>query len=249
MNKTKFIFVAVGFALAMTFTLSCSASAILDELTGEEVQNNIVSYQGKDYATVKIGGKTWMAENLNYAVSGSKCGVSNGSSVSDENTAICELYGRLYDWVTAMALGPHCNNSFCSTEIKFPHRGICPEGWHLPTESEWNELAQAVDVGQGPAIPLKATDGWAGNANGTNSSGFSAMPSGFGENGIFNAGYYSYWWSVDQNAARGLGDDAYARFLAWESGVNANGAPHYIERLNVNTYYKTGLYSVRCVKN
>jgi len=125
--------------------------------------------------TVEIGEKVWMAENLNYNVEGSVC--------YDNNSSNCITYGRLYDWATAMALSPDCNSSTCESQIQTKHRGICPEGWHIPSDAEWTALTDYV--GKDPEIKLMSKSGWnvAGNmarSNGTDDYGFSALPGGYG---------------------------------------------------------------------
>src|SRR5215469_10890371 len=82
------------------------------------------SRDSKTYRTVVIGTQTWMAENLNYNATGSKC--------YNDSTQYCDLYGRLYDWTTAMA-GVSSSSANPSGVL-----GICPVGWHLPSDAEWN---------------------------------------------------------------------------------------------------------------
>jgi uncharacterized protein (TIGR02145 family) len=132
---------------------------------------------GKTYRTVEIGGKRWMAENLNYKMS------SGGSWCYGNDDSNCDKYGRLYNWSAATL--------------------VCPTGWHLPTREEWGALAKAAggtgDYGTAGAAgkKLKATRGW-GPLNGTDDFGFSALPGGNSYiSGIFyGAGNYGYWWTA-----------------------------------------------------
>jgi uncharacterized protein (TIGR02145 family) len=137
------------------------------------------SRDGKKYKTVKIGSQTWMAENLNYEASGSKC--------YDNNSGNCAKYGCLYNWNTA--------------------RSACPSGWHLPNEAELDVLMAAVGGQYVAGKKLKAKSGWNENGNGTDEFGFSALPGGFGfSNGSFyNVGILGNWW----NASEYSSDNAY----------------------------------------
>jgi len=108
------------------------------------------SRDGKKYATVKIIGQTWMAENLNYDAAGSGC--------YGNNPANCQTYGRLYNWNTALK--------------------ACPSGWHLPGDDEWQKLVDITGGGETAGTILKAASGWKDNGNGTDEYGFSALPAG-----------------------------------------------------------------------
>jgi len=213
------------------------------------------SRDSKTYRTVVIGTQTWMAENLNFNANDSKCyGEGAQAEVNDgiyktlteaEWKAYCATYGRLYSWATAMALNPSCNENECIDLIQTPHHGICPTGWHIPSQAEWDELATTVggtgDGGNlGSGTFLKAASGWDAHdtyGNGTDNYGFSAIPSGFlnNEEGSFsNVGRYGAWWgSLEQ------GTYGYLRRAATSS-----------DRLYWNGWTKTKyLLSVRCVKD
>jgi uncharacterized protein (TIGR02145 family) len=145
-----------------------------------------------------------MAENLNCDVSGSWCYGNDPSN--------CATYGRLYDWSTAMNLPSSCNSSSCASQIQSKHRGICPEGWHIPTNDEWSTLESYVGGSDIAGRKLKATSGWNScGPSGSGSSyvcedafGFSALPGGYRyADGIFySAGNYGYWWCASEDDAR-----------------------------------------------
>lgn len=144
---------------------------------------------GKTYATVCIGKQVWMAENLNYEVAGSKC--------YDNNSAHCNTFGRLYDWNTLMA-GNGSSDKNPSTV-----RGICPEGWHLPSSSEWTELFTFLGGTQVAGGKMKSTNLWLSpNTGATNSSGFAALPSGLNNANPNNPwaamGVVTYFWSTTE---------------------------------------------------
>jgi uncharacterized protein (TIGR02145 family) len=126
---------------------------------------------GNIYKTVKIGTQTWMAENLNY-----EC---EGSIIYDDYLPNAAKYGRLYAWEAAIK--------------------ACPDGWHLPTNDEWQTLVNFVGCTE-LAEELKARHGWNDcnqkSGNGTDAYGFAAMPGGYCDYGNFClAGSYGYWWT------------------------------------------------------
>ena len=122
---------------------------------------------GKKYATVCIGKQQWMAENLDYNPSGS------GSACYNNDAGNCATFGMLYDWNTMMQ-GASASNANPSGV-----RGICPNGWHVPSDGEFQQLFSYL--GSGSAGAMKSTSGlWTSpNVGATNSSGFSALPGGY----------------------------------------------------------------------
>ena len=173
---------------------------------------------GQKYVYVTIGegetAQTWMAENLNYAP-------SSGTFISCDRYD-CATYGRLYDWSTAMGFASNCNSGSCSNQIQSPHQGICPSGWHIPSQSDWNVLGD-------DAMKLK-TPRW----NGMDEYGFSALPGGFGySDGRFDY-YGGYWWSASEDDS---GNAYYLRML------------DIAVRVGWSSYNESGLYSVRCLQD
>ena len=185
-----------------------------------------LDYEGQTYKTVVIGTQTWMAENLNYAATGSKCGNSS-EGLSDNNTTFCDTYGRLYNWSTATT--------------------VCPPGWHLPSCPEWNTLKNYV----GPSTAgtkLKAASGW-GSGNGTDDFGFSALPGGLGSGGSFYyVGNVGDWWSASRYSNADLtGSYSYYTSIGGSSSVVSNSGDCWTSM--DHTYSRSFLLSVRCVKD
>lgn len=138
---------------------------------------------GQVYKTVKIGTQVWMAENLNYADSLKDVVLQDGASFCyDYDDDNCAVGGRFYRWAAAMGLLSKYNNYKADETLlkSSNHRGLCPEGWHIPDTTEWNSLI--ATVGKGNASALKTTSAWLFDADSigaaTNSTGFSAAPTG-----------------------------------------------------------------------
>ena len=104
---------------------------------------------GTTYKTVKIGNQIWMAENLKYKTEGGNADDLEGSLCLDNKAENCDMQGRLYNWNAAMDI-PQEYESARWLKIDYPKQGICPGGWHLPTDDEWQELVDYViaDIGE-----------------------------------------------------------------------------------------------------
>ncbi len=180
----------------------------------------------KLYRTVAIGGNIWMAENLNYEVKNSYC-YNNSASYA-------EYYGRLYTWSAAVGKSEaDCYDKYCTLPAKV--QGICPEGWHLPSKSEWEALLTAVG-GQSTAGKILLSQKVCGvNNYGVDSLGFSTRTAGHREpSGNFDGeGYFANFWSSTQDGSRAYHVDMGCR----------------IENVELLPNSKSYAFSVRCVKD
>ncbi|MBK8227001.1 MAG: fibrobacter succinogenes major paralogous domain-containing protein [Flavobacteriales bacterium] len=206
----------------------------------------VADIDGHVYRAVQIGGQCWMAENLRTAT------YSDGSTIPNVtgNTAWTQLnsgawsnydnspandatYGKLYNWYAAA------------------NPNICPEGWHVPTDAEWQQLEAALGMSanelgltgyrgadQYVGGKMKTTTLWnEPNTGANNQSGFLGRPGGSRRNdsGYFNyIGDFGFWWS-----ASGAGAD-----LAWSRGLNTDEA-----RVSRFYNFKRNGFCLRCVRD
>jgi uncharacterized protein (TIGR02145 family) len=154
---------------------------------------------GYIYKTIKIGDQIWLAENLNTEL------FSNGNPI-----------GYIYDdWEWEKA-GSSCKPAWCFYDNTDNYRkeygnlynwyavvhpsGLAPSGWHIPTDKEWVQLIEYLGIDD-CISKMKSLYGWEYNRNGTNNSGFSALPAGSRSlKGSFSGlGSHSLWWSTIGN--------------------------------------------------
>jgi uncharacterized protein (TIGR02145 family) len=208
----------------------------------------------KTYKTVTMGTQVWMAENLDFgtqvAGSAEQTDATNASAQkycysdqADNGTT----YGGLYQWPTVMALPYFCSVLTTTTTSALPcrinspsHRGICPEGWHVPMQAEWATLDSWTDTNNAGATDdegtsLKSTNLWSSDP-GTNDYGWGGLPAGQRNAGIFySQGNAGYWWSASESGV------AYA----WFRSV-VIGTAYLREYIYSMSYYG---YSLRCLKD
>jgi len=206
-------------------------------------------YDGNSYETIQIGNQEWMAENLktthynngdvipNITNNGDWGSLTSGAYGDyDNNPSNSDTYGRLYNWYTVD-----------------DERGVCPDGWHVPSDAEYKTLEMYLGMSQSEADGT----GWrgtnegsklAGNANLWNdgnlennaefgTSGFAGVPSGYRISSIGNyyyVGNNGYFWS----STEGNSNSAWYRRLYYN---NTNVYRNY-----TNKHYG---FSVRCVRN
>ena len=219
--KKVLLFVMLAFATGLLFSCtsddpeSSSGSSSSFDNDGQDGSSSSAGnggtgslpYGGQTYKTVKIGEQTWFAENLNYNPN------TGNSACYDNEPSNCGIYGRLYDWSTAMGFPSSCNSNDCAIQIQPKHRGICPPGWHIPNNDDWYKLFRYVDNVTGSGLydsptagkHLKAVNGWnpAGREN-LDTYEFSALPGGIGfglDGGFRLIDFYGYWWSANENGS------------------------------------------------
>jgi uncharacterized protein (TIGR02145 family) len=192
---------------------------------------NDIEHEGYDYSTVQIGEQCWFSENCRYLpiVSDpsidsttephySVYGYTGTDVTAAQATDNYETYGVLYNWPAVMT------------------EGICPTSWHIPSDEEWLELEMSLGMSESEALStgwrgspvgdyMKSTSGWNSNGNGSNSSGFTALPGGYRSSGgfYFNGGNGS-WWSASES-----GSYSWIRvlFSSGDSVGRVNGIRHY----------------------
>lgn len=189
---------------------------------------SLMDIEGNSYGAKSIGKQIWMTENLKvkkyrnsdtipqvqdpiqwyYLTTGAWCYYENDPSK-----------GILYNWYA----------------VNDP-RGLAPSGFHVPTDAEWTTLSDYLGGEEAAGIPMKSTNGWNQNGNGTNTSGFSGLPGGFCYiDGLYvDIGWQGYWWSSSEYNNSG----AWFRSLIYDCGT-----------LTCEAFDKRGGFSVRCVKD
>ncbi|MRS61269.1 hypothetical protein GJJ30_08200 [Larkinella terrae] len=181
------------------------------------------SRDGQTYKTISfknaLTGTTaiWMAQNLNYKV--------EGSYAYDDNENNRKELGLLYTWEAA--------------------KKACPSGWHLSTDSEWSRLVSEFGGTDKAGEALKSIKGWNEDGNGTNSSGFNALPAGIRRKGSYEVlGTLGFFWTSSP---------ANSIDRAWEWNFHYGGPPSG-NRQNLKKAFRfdgdvAGGLSVRCVRD
>jgi uncharacterized protein (TIGR02145 family) len=237
-NKTN-TFILIIFLFF--FVLSCDKKKSSTE--PEETTGTVTDIDGNIYTTVKIGNQWWMAENLmvthyrngdpipNVTDSSGWASLTTGAyCIYDNNVINSNIYGFLYNWF-----------------VISDSRNIAPQGWHVPTDEEWKELEMCLGMSQSESdaagwrgtdegSKLKATSGWYSNGNGTNESGFSALPGGLRyDNSNFGfMGHEADFWSSTENII----------YNAWRRSLYYTYSEVY--RSSSRKLYG---FSVRCVRD
>lgn len=217
-----------------TISLNGGNATVNLQVCNSEPGATITDIDGNVYNTVTIGSQIWMKENLKVSKYRNGSAIPTGLSDSlwintssgayaiyNNNAANNTTYGKLYNWFA----------------VADP-RGLCPAGWHVPTDAEWTTLENFLGGQTVAGGKMKSVSSlWQSpNTGATNESGFSGLPGGYRYfNGSYNSiGDYGYWWSSTEYSTT----DAWARNLDY-SNSNSN---------QYNLIEQNG-FSVRCLRD
>jgi uncharacterized protein (TIGR02145 family) len=167
-----------------------------------------IQYEGQWYHTIQIFGQCWMKENLNVGAMISHMQEQTDNAIiekycMDNSGDFCATYGGLYTW-----------NEMMNYTYRNNGQGICPDGWHIPGDTDWQVLEGAVDSTYGIGEDAWKYNGWRGsdaggnlkskgtshwnppNTGATDNFGFAALPAGYiVQNGFWGLEYKAYFWS------------------------------------------------------
>lgn len=217
----------------------------------------VTDYDGNTYNTVHIGNQCWLKENMRTTHYADGTAIPAGGPYTNDTLPYYFDYsssaipltqrGYLYNWPAAMRAAPSSSANPSGVQ------GICPTGWHVPSDAEWTQLTDYVSSQSEYlcsnntvfiAKVLASTTGWVSSSyscavgneqNLNNSTSFGAIPAGYKYNlGFTNSGKYAYFWSSTEASSGN----------AWYRYLNYNYT--YVYR---NNYDKNYGFSVRCLRN
>lgn len=219
----KYKILVMQIVLSFVFTLNIQLVAQNNNIACGKA----VTYQGEVYSTIQIGKQCWFKKNLNVGTL-IKLGEKQTKNDTiekfcyDNKPANCETYGGLYQWNEAM--------QYVTTEGA---QGICPTGWHIPTNEDWKTLTESVNDKAANLIGKKAKIGHAYS----NKSGFSALFAGYSDH-IFGCFYgisnYGHIWSSSASSKK--------RAYGTRLGYNYDTISFYYDKKGYG-------FSIRCIKN
>lgn len=185
----------------------------------------LTDIDNNSYEQVTIGTQVWMRQNLNVTHDPQGNDIDSLCFLDDPNH--CETYGRLYTWAVAM------NGS--TTEGA---QGICPDGWHIPTDDEFRTLMDYLGGAPEAGVKLKefGTDHWIEPNTGNNASCFSALPGGEEDEGVHVLlKQAAIFWSSTESELSGVGQ---CKILMYDKN-----------NLRTDHFTETPHFSARCIKD
>ena len=207
----------------------------------------LADIDGNLYYTVLIATQEWMRENLRTTRYANGDEIPKGDGVGniseqdnqvyyfayDDNYENVETYGLLYTTAAVM------NGAPSSNEVPSGVQGVCPSGWHVPSDSEWVILIESLGgegVAGGKLKEEGTTHWWEPNTGASNSSGFNGLPGGARNWGgdFSQMGEYAQYWTSTESSP--------VEYIHWDLYFNSSAAFQTVDLINLG-------FSIRCVKD
>ena len=202
-----------------------------------------------DYRTIKIGDQTWMVENLRYEgdIPLGTCGIDDNTTSTtdpyryypDEDVTDVSTYGYLYNRPATM------NGASSGSANPSGVQGLCPDGWHLPSVAEWDQLRDYLGDNRNAAIMLAGgaslwrSDNILTSSEQFGSTGFNALPVGTRTNGCLGLGLYADFWTTNLQT----GTNAYYEQIKYSSTVLVKLSCNFSEAKSIRCLKVTSFYA------
>lgn len=207
---------------------------------------NSISHDGQAYSTIQIGNQCWFQENCRY--------LPEVTSSSDGSYDDAKYY--VYDYQGIDTSAAKLTSNYLDFGVLYNHKavitpGVCPSGWHIPTDDEWKEMEMFLGMptveasninwrGYLEGSQIKSNVGWNAGGGGSNSSQFSALPGGYvlfsafpSLNGFGDLGTGGNWWTMPE----------VYETTTFRRHLNSNE-----DRIYRDSYNKKSGFSVRCIE-
>jgi uncharacterized protein (TIGR02145 family) len=243
-NGTAYTFIVTATNAIGTGAASAASNAVTPTFV---CGNSITDIRdSKVYTTVQIGTQCWMAQNLDVGTRIAGAGNQNNTGTIEKYCyndldANCTTYGGLYQWAEMVQYLNGATNTTSWNPVPTGNvQGICPAGWHLPTDAEGTTLTSYLggDIIAGGKMKETGTAHWiTPNGEATNTSGFTGLPGGYrAANGSYDiVGFYGLFWSSSE----------YSTTFPWYRNLGYYNAKVWHD----HNYTKNYGFSVRCVKD
>jgi uncharacterized protein (TIGR02145 family) len=215
-------------------TIAVLISSFIALNTNAQTPTTVKDIDGFEYKIIRLGGQTWMAQNLNVTRFRNGDPIMEATTPEEWKKADMERIPAWCYYENDPANGPAYGKLYNWYAITDP-RGLAPEKWRVPNSEEWNRLITNLGKNERAGDQLKDVSGWKNMGNGNNKSGFKALPGGNrSASGTFQSvRLWGYWWTSEEHASETA--------IGYDLGFSR-------KKVNRFAFRKGHGFSVRCVR-